>query len=247
VFGGLAAACAVATAAPLPVPTTAVEWATDSRSADVLGRAAHSYQAWYAPNQFPGGTGAVRLTGLRLRLSFDDSWKPVGYAASSWPDRDLVFPDFRVTLGRPTDLLADGEYPSSNGQFCDFMADSVLARSGPLTIAAHSYDGGGDEYHPYGATIAFATPYDLDPAAGLIVQINHAGYGPLGPAAPLLATTEYVNNEFDAIDAPGTSDAADFTRFSAPLFMEFDTVQLVPEPAGLTVLAIGLALCARRR
>jgi hypothetical protein len=202
---------------------------------------ARVYQAYYHQSQLAGITAPTQITGMRLRIiaaSIDIR------GANNFPTADITFSQYDVQLSRAsTAIRTAGEIPSSSTTFADNQdaPTVVTTRSGALTIPANSYLGNAASTpaspNAFGATIAFTTPYIINPGEELMITIRHSGApGGAGSTGNVIffATADFGNNVADAVSATsGGSGATTPTGFSSPLFFEFVTAPAVTGPVNV--------------
>lgn len=240
----VAAGASMASAQVIPV---GAESSLDSGVNTAIRQFGRVHQGWYSPVNFGSFTNPTTITGMQLRLAIGENWRPAGYVGASWPNADINFGSFEIVLAKPTGtVVADGEYLSSSAAFSSFLDSPVVARSGPLTIPAGAFpaDGGASGVHSWGFTFNFTTPYNLNPADGLIIQIRHTGYGSVGtPLNAFFATRGFENGVTDAISSTAGGTATNANGFSSPYY-----VNLIPTPGAVALFGLaGLAGVRRRR
>ncbi len=193
-----------------------------------LRDAARVYQAYYHQSQLTGITAPTQVTGIRFRIiaaSLDAS------GATNFPTADITFSQYDVQLSRAsTGLRAAGEILSSTTPFADNQdtATTVTTRSGALTLTANSFIGNPASTpaapNTFGATIAFTSPYTINPGEELVITIRHSGApGGAGSAGNIkfFAAASFGANIADAVSATtGGAGATTPTGFSSPLLTE---------------------------
>jgi hypothetical protein len=159
----------------------------------------------------------------------------------AFPPAGATWADYEIRVG------AGGTFPMSTTFANNFVGTPSLVRDGPLTINAGNFPGTGGPPRPFGtAPILFDTPFAYT-GGNLAIEVRHSG-------------SNIVNNALnDFLEAVQTTDAGNNVNFASVTATgntaltgaanTFTVTQLVvPEPASLSVLAIGaLALVRRRR
>lgn len=235
----------------LTVVPTGVESSAESGVSTVFRQAQRSYQEYIAASNLSSIAESVNITGMQFRLAIGENWRPsAAYVGQSWPNAPISFANFDVRLGTPSNqMVSDGEYLSSTSVYANFISDATTVRSGALSIAAGDFqaDGGAQGVHSWGPLINFSTPYQFNPGEGLMVQVNHTGYGNSVEQA-FFGTRDYENGVTDAVSNSSTTGytATAANGFSSPYFIQF-TYSGIPEPTTLGALAVVSVLVLRRK
>lgn len=200
---------------------------------------ARTYQSYYTPLALSSSTPAV-ITGVRFKL-----WNG---ETANWPSSTINFSAFKIVLAKPTAQLdTDGEFLSLAPSFNSYWASSTTVYDAPLSITAGSFPDNGTLSNPWGPIINFSSSYNYT-GGSILMAVTHPGYGTSAVQA-FFATGDFQNGTADAISTtlgtdPTFGNAPD--GFSSPYIVQFITAP-VPEPATLSVLAIGAAAMLRRR
>jgi len=234
----------------LTVVPVGVESSAESGISTIIRQLPRSYQEYIDASNLSSITESVNITGMQLRMAIGENWRTAGYVGSSWPNAPISFNNYDVKLGTPSaQMLTDGEYLTGTEVYANFMTDATTVRSGPWSIAAGAFpaDGGPTGIHSWGPLMNFTTPYLYNPGEGLMVQVNHDGYGTT-VLQSFFASRNYANGVTDAISnsASGAYTSTAANGFSSPYFIQF-TYSAVPEPTTLGALALFGTLALRRR
>jgi hypothetical protein len=197
------------------------------------GTTGRTYQMTIASSQLAGIVG-LEITGMAFRLN--------GPGTANWPPVDANFSFWDIYMG-------PGVAPGSmSNTFADnFTAAPTQVRSGALTFAAGSFTFGSTP-NAFGPTIAFNTGY-VYTGGNLTIEMRFSQQTGATTQSPLDAVT--------ASGGPGNGWGVDFaarwtgnaqgTTGANGNFL-VTKLEVVPEPATLTALGIGLlALLKRRR
>ena len=216
----------------------------------VFRSAPRAYQSFIDSTQLAGISGPVLITGISFRLmaaSFGSS------PPANWPSQTLNFTDFTVRIGSASAAVAAaGEFPTTTPTFNqNFGADVITARTGGLSLSTGAFGFNAASTptapNPWGPTITFSTPYLYNPGQDLVYAVSHTGYIPNTEFQPFFATANFAVNVADAVSST-TSNSLDAAPggFSSPYVVMF-TTEPIPEPATMTVLALGAVAALRRR
>jgi hypothetical protein len=215
--------------------------------------APRAYQSFIDSTQLAGLTQPTFITGISLRLMSASLGSATTNPPADWPSQTLNFSDFTVRIGSPSAaIVTAGEIPVTTTTFNqNFGADVVTARSGALSLSTGAFGFNPSSTpaapNPWGPTITFTTPFLYTPGQDLIYAISHSGYAPAGEFQPFFSSGDYANSVADAVSSTTSSslDAAP-GGFSSPYLVQF-TTEPIPEPATMTVLALGAVAALRRR
>lgn len=219
----------------------------------VFRNAPRAYQSFIDSTQLTGIPGPVLITGISFRLMAASLAASGQNPPADWPSQTLNFTDFTVRMGSPSAAVATaGEFPSTTPTFNqNFGADAVTTRTGGLTLntGAFGFNAASTPTapNPWGPTITFTTPFLYNPGQDLVYAISHTGYAPTTEFQPFFAVANFSLNVADAVSSTASNslDAAP-GGFSSPYLVQF-TYEAVPEPATMTVLALGAVAALRRR
>jgi len=122
-------------------------------------------------NELAGIPSGSSITGLTFRM---------------WTSNPAAFPPSAATWSDYTINIGPGvAFGSQTTTFAsNFTAAPTTVRSGPLTIPASSFPAGSTP-NPFGAYIAFTTPY-VYTGGNLLVEIRHSGSDIANPANTFL-------------------------------------------------------------
>ncbi len=195
-----------------------------------LANGARTYQLLIHADMMAGMTGQ-ELTGLAFRNGSG--------ATSDWPPSDVTFANYDIFLSgsvNPADrslVFAD-----------NVVGPQTQVRSGSLTIAAGDYSSGNSP-NEFGSYIGFGSGWVYE-GGNLLIEIRHSGSG-------------MTSRAVDAVTASSGPASGYGTLFSAVwqsgyastdgLQGNFAVTQLrvVPAPAGMAVMGLGLLAAGRRR
>lgn len=174
-------------------------------------------QTAYATSALGTLTPGAVITGVGFRLN--------GGAAA--PVGDLTYSDFTIRIG--TSAMAIGAL--STDFAANYGADTIVARTGALTVSAGSFIAG-PAANPF-FTLSFATPYIYN-GGNLLLTLDATRTDGGGAVA------------IDAIPVGGLTDTSGMSTNSNPLnhFLNAPIVQFqtaaVPEPGSWALMIIGL-------
>jgi hypothetical protein len=219
----------------------------------VFRSAPRAYQSFIDSTQLTGISGPVLITGISFRLMAASLGTPAQNPPADWPSQTLNFTDFTIRIGSASAAVAAaGEFPTTTPTFNqNFGADVITARTGGLSLSTGAFGFNAASTptapNPWGPTITFSTPYLYNPGQDLVYAVSHTGYVPNTEFQPFFATADWSVNVADAVSSITSSslDAAP-GGFSSPYVVQF-TTEPIPEPATMTVLALGAVAALRRR
>jgi hypothetical protein len=161
-------------------------------------------------------------------------------STASFPASNATWADYEIRMG------PGGTFPMSTTFATNFAGAPTLVRDGPLSINAGNFPGTGGPPRPFGTVpIALDTPF-LYTGGNLALEVRHTGSNITNNAAndflEVALTTDPQNNvNFASVTATGnTATTGALATFTVTQF-------IVPEPASLSVLAIGALATLRRR
>ena len=230
--GGIALAALMTGATPAAASSLIIPGAfKTAEGADSYGFLAEvggiTFQQEYDASLLPGLVVGDVITGLQFRL---DGTEPNSPAAS------VVIANFDVYLG--PSAFAAGALTSSVA--ANQGAGTVLARSGSLSIPAHSFTGGAGP-NPFGLQIVFTTPFTYT-GGNLLLTLTYSA-----PTTDLyfdLAAT--VTGAQARTEANYNSPTVTNDLGTKAIVTEF-TYTAAPEPTTAVLLLGGAALLGWRR
>lgn len=229
-----------------------------SGTASIVNPSPRSYMSYLDEQLYQSQLdGPVLIVGMQLRLAMGSNWRlntPASYTANTWPNVDVEMPDFRVTLGRATPVIAaEGWFRTSNGvwlqgPFDAYYQNTVEVRSGPLTIPANSFaaTGGATGVHAWGPTFTFDTPYAYHPGDTLVYRVSHQGVSNQEEVVPALFASRFGARNFTDAMLSFSDTALVPDSLANVHYIRWITAP-IPEPAAVGLLVPALALLARRR
>lgn len=181
----------------------------------------------------------MQITGMYFRLYSSTTFNPAG----TWPAAPISWNNYDVRVG----TAALGVAGASTTFAANLGGDTVLARSGALTLPMDSFGGGANSpaVNPWGSIISFTTPFTYS-GGDLVIEIRHDGgtFTPTRFLDAVLASNPGYGTDFRSITtttfAGTTGTAASFT------ITQLEYVIPGPGAAALFGLA-GLAGVRRRR
>lgn len=196
-----------------------------------LSTAEASYQVVYASSLLASVPTGSQITGIAFRLA---------NGGASAPASGLSYTSYNITLS--TTSATPGSLSTTFNN--NIGGDSVLVRSGALSIAANAYSGGSTP-NSFGPTISFSSFYTYN-GGNLLLTIRH-GAG-TGSSLNLDATANsgVLTQGIQATTQAATTGSSGNTVVARFLYT---TSSSAPEPGTLAFLALGgtLTLFARRR
>ncbi len=216
--------------------------ASDGLFSSLSREAPRVLQQFYDAPFFSGITTPLEVTAMSFRLPAIAS---VNYPALG----DLNFGRYDITLAKPSAAAAAANGLTS-ATFADNMLDSVLVRSGPLTIPLGSFiSNGAGEDAEFSFAITFDTPYLFTPGQDLVMLVRHSGHGDVHGVETRWNFDGYALVNGSVVSTAADVDAA-VGNFGPGSFNIANKIQftVVPEPSALALLALGgLTLLLRRR
>lgn len=185
----------------------------------LLNSGARTFQEMFFPDQtgtVPGIPGGSTITQVAFRLA----------STQATVGRELDFADYSVQLG--SEPFVPSESFTGN-----ITANTVTVRSGALSIAANTLQGGSNSVNPFSFVISFTTPF-VYTGGILVLTVRHTGNGVTSPfldSAPISsgASTRYATG----------ATATDPTSGGPNPIAQFQfTPAVVPEPASATLCGL---------
>lgn len=171
----------------------------------------------YFPSVF-SVTGPQTIVGIRYKQDLPST--------AAWPAEAVTWPSYTIKMGTSNKLATDGEFltltPTINSYFD--TGDSVVTRSGALTMDANALPAGGG----WGPVIPFSTSWTWNGTAPMIIAIELIGHGNTTIPQALLSAGLYATNSADCIISTTTAtfDAAPNT-YGDPVIMDFVTATTI--------------------
>ncbi len=242
-FGGV---LALAIAFRLAAPAGAVDYVVTGASLPYSGFSSLSREAprvlqqFYDDSFFASITQPVELTAMSFRLP--------AVAGTNYPALgDLNFARYEITLAKPSPAAAAANGLTS-AVFADNMQDAVLVRSGPLTIPQGSFISNASGVDAeFSFHIVFDTPYVFTPGQDLVMLVRHSGHGDVNGVETRWNFDGYAwtnGTVVNTLNVDATSGNFGPGSFNVANRIQFT---VVPEPASLTVLALGAGLMGALR
>ncbi len=181
----------------------------------------------------------MQITGMYFRLFANTSFNPAG----TWPAAPISWNNYEVRVG----TAALGVAGASTTFAANLGGDTVLARSGGLTLPMDGFSGGANTpaVNPWGPLISFTTPFTYS-GGDLVIEIRHDGgtFTPTRFLDAVLASNPGYGTNFRSIT---TTSFAGTTGTNA----SFTITQLeyvIPSPGAAALFGLaGLAGIRRRR
>lgn len=195
-------------------------------------------QLLISASQLGAITPGWQITGMYFRLFSSTTFNPAG----TWPAAPISWNNYEVRVG----TAALGVGGASTTFANNLGGDTILARSGNLTLPANSFAGGANTpaTNPWGPLISFTTPYTYG-GGDLVIEIRHDGgtFTPtrfldaVGTANPAYGTAfrSITATSFGA--TTGTNAAFTITQ------LEF----VIPSPGAAALFGLAGLACVRRR
>ena len=188
-----------------------------------------SAQFDYAASELTGIAAGTSITSIGFRLD----------TTASTVNSALNFSEYSIQLGSSLNPIGSlsSTFASNEG------ADTVLARSGSLTISAGSLVGGGSPNAFY--VIQFTTPYTYQGGDLLLTLFNAEG-----TVQPVDLDAVQVGGATDSVVAfsqdatTGTGEYFDVPVVQFGTSADLPPVTTVPEPASWALMGAGIALLA---
>ncbi|MEI7577155.1 MAG: PEP-CTERM sorting domain-containing protein [Armatimonadota bacterium] len=224
VQGQTAVPTAFATSSPLAA-------AGGSSTANVFSSANRTVQFQIAASELSYFTVNTPLKAINFRATSQAT--PL-FQADSFADWTLTFAQARNAVG------------SMSATFANNMLDPVVVRTGGLSLPANAYPGNAvaPAVNPWGFEIKFTTPY-IYKGGDLVIMLSHT---------PSTSTSSIVLDSFSPPNAAGYGtkyQALSATSYNATtasnLGAAFPAMQIVPEPASMAAIGLGIAGLMRRR
>ncbi|MGD9693549.1 MAG: hypothetical protein AB7G17_06985 [Phycisphaerales bacterium] len=239
-IGGLAVASGVAMAAQTTVPnafaSTGGETGLNTFIRDT--GAPRAGQLLIGASQLGAISPGMQITGMYFRLYSNTAFNPAG----TWPTTPISWNNYEVRVG----TAALGVAGSSTVFANNLGGDTVLARSGALTLGANSFSGGANSptANSWGPLISFTTPFTYS-GGDLVIEIRHDGgtFTPTRFLDAVLATNPGYGTDFRSIT---TTTFAGTTGVDA----SFTITQLeyvIPGPGGAALFGMAGLIGLRRR
>lgn len=196
------------------------------------GATGRTYQMTIAANQLTGAIG-LEITGMAFRLN--------GPGTASWPPVDANFSFWDIYLGPGVDPAS-----MSNTFANNFTSSPTQVRSGPLTFPAGSFTFGSTP-NQFGPVITFNTGY-LYTGGNLTIEMRFSQQTGATTQSPLdaVAVSGGPGNGWGVDFAARWTGNAQGTSGSNGNFL-VTKLEVVPEPATLTAVGLGVLMLLRRR